>query len=100
MYIEMFMAKTSHFQFLQKPSIRDVFKPLKKIENFLCGTHEIFPFIHFEITWTGRINLKFFWGYKSFDLLCVIHPQYIGFLLGLFFSLDELESKVKKDEFF
>ena len=46
----------------------------KKIENFLCGTHEIFPFIHFEIAWTDRIF--FFCDVTStqkcrfWDLLC------------------------------
>jgi len=44
---------TSHLRFLQKPFILDV---PKKNENFLCGSPEIFPFIHFEIAWTGRIN--------------------------------------------
>jgi hypothetical protein len=28
----------------------------KKIGNFLCGTHEIIPFIRFEIAWTGPDN--------------------------------------------
>ena len=43
---------TSHFQFFQNPFIldNDICKPLKKNENFLCGTHEIFPFLQFEIT--------------------------------------------------
>ena len=49
---------TGHFQFLQKLFILDVCKLKKKIENFLSGTHEIIPFIRFEIAWTGQINLK------------------------------------------
>ena len=56
---------TSHFQFLQKPFILDVCKPLKKkIENFLCGTSEIFTFIRFGSHGQARINLKFFLWYK------------------------------------
>ena len=32
-------------------------------KKILCGTHKIFSFIRFEITWTSRINLKLVWGY-------------------------------------
>ena len=49
---------TSHFQFLQKPFILDVCKPLKKIKKILFGTSEIFAFIRFGIAW------NFFSGYK------------------------------------
>ena len=46
----------SYLQFLQKPFILDVCKPLKKNENFLWWTSKIFPLIYFGIAWTGRTN--------------------------------------------
>ena len=54
-YVEWYFnsKNKSHFQFLQKPFIFDVCKPLKKNENFLFGTHEIIPFIRFEIESMG-----------------------------------------------
>jgi hypothetical protein len=36
---------------------------LKRIFQITWSFFEIFPFIRFGIAWTGRINLKFFWGY-------------------------------------
>ena len=36
---------------------------LKRIFQIAWSFFEIFPFIRFGITWTGRINLNFFLGY-------------------------------------
>ena len=65
---------TSHFQFLQKPFILDKWKPLKKV---LFGTHKLFPFINFEITWKNPDKSEKKMGYnikniQAFELLWVI----------------------------
>ena len=36
------------------------------LKDFLCGTHQIFLFIHFEIKWASRINLNFLWYSMNF----------------------------------
>ena len=46
--------------FLQKPFILDECKPPKQNLKFSMQDYDIFPFIQFEITWTGWINLIFF----------------------------------------
>ena len=51
----------SHFQFMQKPFIF-MQATEKKIKKFLCGTSEIFAFIHFGSHGRAQINLKFFGG--------------------------------------